>query len=162
MLLPKSLLTLITESFLKPTSSAYFAATVPCSASDVIVRNHQPPVFPCSARLVKLGEEDAGEICTTPLGALTEVRIGIDTDEMMPPMITGTFLISTSCLATSAATLPWLWASRVSASSVQPLTPPAAFMSRSASSTDFDAFWPYSPAGPVSSITTPMVVVQAD
>src|SRR4029077_11796181 len=102
MLVPKSLLTWMTDSFLNPTSSAYFAATVPCKASEVMVRNHQPPVFPCSARFVKLGEEEAGEICTTPLGAVTEVRIGIDTDEMMPPMMTGTFLISTSCLAASA------------------------------------------------------------
>src|SRR5215469_14991141 len=101
MLLPKSLFTLITDSFLKPVSSAYFAATVPWSASEVMVRKNQPPVFPCSARFVKLGEEEAGEICTTPLGAVTEVRIG------------------------------------------------------------FETFWPYSPAGPVSSITTPMVVVHA-
>src|SRR5215470_13710581 len=49
----------------------------------------------------------------------------------------------------------------MSASSVHPLTPPAALMSRSASSTDFDAFWPYSPAGPVNSMTTPIVVVHA-
>src|SRR5260221_7399264 len=128
MLTPKSLLTCTMASFLNPRSSAYWGAMVPCDESDVMVRNHQPPVLPCSARFVKLGEEEAGEICTTPLGAVTEVRIGIDTDEMMPPMITGTFLISTSCLATSAATLPWLCASRISASSVQPLAPPAAFI----------------------------------
>ena len=30
---------------------------------------------------------------------MTEVRIGIDTDEMMPPMMTGTFLTCTSCVA---------------------------------------------------------------
>src|SRR5215471_10946416 len=108
MLTPKSLLTCTIASLRKPRSSAYLAAMVPCSASEVMVRNHQPPVLPCSARLVKLGEEDAGEICTTPEGAVTEARIGIDTDEMMPPMITGTFLISTNCFATSAATLPWL------------------------------------------------------
>src|SRR5258706_10611754 len=161
MLTPKSLLTCTMASFLKPRSSAYLAAMVPCSASEVMVRNHQPPVLPCSARMVKLGEEEAGEICTTPDGAVTEVRIGIDTDEMMPPMISGTFLISTSCLATSAATAPWLWASRMSAASVQPAAPPASLMSFSASSTALDAFWPYSPAGPVSSITTPMVVVQS-
>jgi len=41
-------------------------------------------------------EEEAGETCTTPAGAVTEVRIGIDTEEMMPPMITGTPLMLTS------------------------------------------------------------------
>jgi len=80
---------------------------------------------------------------------------------MMPPMITGTFLISTSCLATSAATLPWLWASRMSRASAQPAAPPASLMSLTASSTALEAFWPYSPAGPVSSMTTPIVVVQS-
>ena len=45
---------------------------------------------------VSVGEVDAGEICTTPAGAVTEVTIGIDTDEMMPPMMAGTFFKSTN------------------------------------------------------------------
>ena len=72
----------------------------------VIVRKNQPPLLPSRPRLVNVGEEEAGEICTMLLGAVTEVRIGIDTDEMMPPMMAGTRLISTSCLATSTATEP--------------------------------------------------------
>src|SRR5258706_2835333 len=103
MLTPKSLLTCTMASFLKPRSSAYLAAMVPCSASEVMVRNHQPPVLPAAARLVKLGEEEAGAICTTPAGPVTGVRIGIDTHEVMPPMINGTFLISTHRFVTSAA-----------------------------------------------------------
>ena len=51
--------------------------------------------------------------------------------------------------------------SRVSATSVQPCAPPAAFMSRNAISTDFAPACPYSPAGPVSSITTPMGIVHS-
>ena len=39
---------------------------------------------------------NAGETWTTSAGAVTEVRIGIDTDEMMPPMRTGTSLMLTS------------------------------------------------------------------
>ena len=46
--------------------------------------------------------------------------MGIDTDEMMPPMMTGTLPICTSCVAASTATLPWLCESRVSATSLQP------------------------------------------
>jgi len=41
--------------------------------------------------LVSVGEDDAGDTCTILPGPVTEVRIGIDTDEMMPPMMTGTF-----------------------------------------------------------------------
>jgi len=94
-----------------------------------------------------------------PLGAVTEVRIGIETGEMIPPMMAGTRLISTSCLAASTATAPWLWASRISATSLQPPGPPASFRSRNASSTDLAPAWPNWPAGPVSSITTPTVTV---
>ena len=82
------------------------AAATPCSASVVIVRKNQPPLLPSRPRLVSVGDVEAGEICTMPLGAVTEVRIGIDTGEMMPPMMAGTRLISTSCLATSTATAP--------------------------------------------------------
>ena len=78
---------------------AYFAAAVPCSASDVMVRKNTPFVLPSRPSCVSVGEDEAGETCTTPAGAVTEVRIGIDTDEMMPPMITGTFLMLTSCVA---------------------------------------------------------------
>ena len=125
----------------------------------MIVRKNQPPVLPSRARLVRVGDDDAGEIWTTPDGAVTDVRMGIETDEMMPPMIAGTRLISTSCLATSTATVPWLWASRISAARRQPAGPPASFRSRKASSTAFDPAWPNCPAGPVRDITTPIVVV---
>jgi hypothetical protein len=69
-------------------------------------RKNQPPLLPSRPRAVRVGDVDAGEICTMPLGAVTEVRIGMDTGEMIPPMIAGTRLISTSCLATSTATEP--------------------------------------------------------
>ena len=69
---------------------------------------------------VSVGDEEAGEICTTPAGAVTEVRIGSDTEEMMPPMIAGTFLRSTSWVAWSTATEPWLCESRRSVTSWQP------------------------------------------
>nr|WP_281177555.1 hypothetical protein [Rubellimicrobium mesophilum] len=66
---------------------------------------------------------------------MTEVRIGIDTEEMIPPMMTGTCPMSTSCRAWSTATLPWLWLSRVSGTSWQPSTPPASLRSWKAIST---------------------------
>ena len=78
---------------------------------------------------------------------------------MMPPMMAGTRLISTSCLAASTATVPWLWASRISAARRQPAGPPASFRSRKASSTAFAPACPNCPAGPVSYITTPIVIV---
>ena len=76
-------------------------------------------------------------------------------------MTTGTFPTWTSCVAASTATLPWLCESRVSVTSLQPFTPPASLMSRNAISTDFAPAWPYSPAGPVSSMTTPTVISQS-
>ena len=76
-------------------------------------------------------------------------------------MITGTFLMLTSCVAWSTATLPWLWLSRVSVTSLQPPTPPASLKSRNAISTDLAPAWPYSPAGPVSSMTRPTVMSQS-
>src|SRR5689334_5856701 len=162
MLTPKSLLTWITASFLKPWSSAYFAAATPCSASDVMVRKNTPLVLPSRPSAVSVGEDEAGDTCTTFAGPVTEVRMGIDTDEMMPPISAGTFLTWTSWAATSTATLPWLWLSRVSVRSLQPLmTPPASLMSRNAISTDLAPAWPYSPAGPVSSITSPTVMSQS-
>ncbi len=88
------------------------------------------------------------------------MRIGIVTDEMMPPMMTGTWRTWTSCVAASTARVPVLWESRVSATRSQPWAPPAALRSRNAISTDFAPACPYSPAGPVSSITTPIGMVQ--
>src|SRR5579883_1398887 len=99
MFTPKSLLTWMIASFFRPWSIAYFAAAVPCKASDVMVRKKTPLVLPERASSVGVGEDEAGETCTTPAGAVTEVRIGIDTEEMIPPMITGTFLMLTSCVA---------------------------------------------------------------
>ena len=159
MLTPKSLLTWITDRRRSPRSSAYFAAATPWSASVVIVRKNQPPLFPSRPRFVRVGDDEAGEIWTTPEGAVTDVRTGMETDEMMPPMMAGTRLISTSCLAASTATVPWLWASRISAASRHPATPPASFRSRKASSTAFEPACPNWPAGPVRDITTPIVVV---
>ena len=160
MLTPKSLLTWMMASFFMPWSIAYFAAAVPCSASEVMVRKKMPLALPSCAMRVSVGEEEAGEICTTPAGAVTEVSIGSDTDEMMPPMIAGTRFRSTSWRAWSTATEPWLCESRRSMASWQPATPPASFSSLKASSTDFAAAWPKRPAGPVSSTTTPTVWVQ--
>ena len=80
------------DSFLKPLSMAYLAAATPCSASEVMVRKKMPLVLPSRPSAVSVGDEEAGETWTIFAGAVTEVRIGIDTDEMMPPMITGTFL----------------------------------------------------------------------
>src|SRR4030095_4708972 len=148
MLTPKSLLTWMTVSRLRPESSAYLAAGTPCSASVLMVRKNQPPLLPSRPRLVRVGEDDAGEICTTPLGAVTEVRIGIETGEVVPPMMAGTRLISTSCLAASTATAPWLWASRISAVSWQPPGPAASLRSRKAISTDLAPAWPNWAAGP--------------
>ena len=51
------------DSFLKPWSSAYLAAAVPCSASEVIVRKKMPLVFPSRPSAVSVGEEEAGDIC---------------------------------------------------------------------------------------------------
>ena len=79
-----------------PWSSAYLAAAVPCKASLVMVRKNQPPVLPSVASLVKVGDDEAGEICTTPAGPVTEVTMGIDTELMMPPMMAGVFFKSTS------------------------------------------------------------------
>ena len=106
------------------------------------MRKKTPLVLPSRASAVSVGEEEAGETWTTPAGAVTEVRIGIDTDEMMPPMITGTFLMLTSWVAWSTATLPWLWLSRMSATMLQPPTPPASLKSRSAISTALAPAWP--------------------
>src|SRR5215472_3068772 len=153
MLTPKSLFTWMTDTRLNPVSSAYLAAATPWRASVVIVRKNHPPLLPSRPRLVRVGEDEAGEIWTTPAGAVTEVRIGIDTEEMIPPITAGT------CLTTSTATVPWLWESRVSATSLQPAMGPASFRSRKASSTALAPAWPNWPAGPVSSMTTPMVWV---
>ncbi len=142
MFTPKSLLTWMIDSFFRPWSSAYFAAAVPCSASEVMVRKKTPLVLPSRPSWVSVGDDEAGEICTTLAGAVTEVRIGIDTDEMMPPTMAGTFFTWTSWVATSTATLPWLCASRVSVTSLQPPTPPASLMSRNAISTDLAPAWP--------------------
>src|SRR5688572_7800565 len=160
MLTPKSLLTWMIASAFMLLSIAYFAAAVPCNASLVIVRKNQPPLLPSLPSLVRVGEVDAGEICTTPAGPVTDVTTGIDTELMMPPMIAGTFFRSTSWRAWSTATVPWLCESRRSNASRQPATPPvpaALFNSLNASSTDFDAAWPKRPAAPVSSTTTPIV-----
>ena len=120
-----------------------------------------PLVLPSRPSAVSVGDDEAGETCTTLAGAVTEVRIGSETEEMMPPMMTGTFFTWTSWVATSTATLPWLCELRVSATSLQPCGPPASLRSRNAISTDLAPAWPYSPAGPVSSITTPTVIVQS-
>ena len=61
-----------------------------------MVRKNQPLVWPSAAMRVSVGEEEAGEICTTPAGAVTEVTMGIETDEMMPPMMAGVLRRSTS------------------------------------------------------------------
>src|SRR6185312_12996899 len=87
MLTPKSLLTSMMAIFLRPWSMAYFAAAVPCSASEVMVRKKMPLVLPSRASAVSVGDDEAGDTCTTPAGAVTEVRIGIVVEEMMPPMI---------------------------------------------------------------------------
>ncbi len=94
---------------------------------------------------VSVGEDDAGEICTTPAGAVTEVTMGMDTELMMPPMMAGVFFRSTNWRAWSTATEPWLWASRRSKASLQPAMPalPAAlFKSLNANSTDLLAACP--------------------
>jgi hypothetical protein len=75
------------------------AAAVPWSASEVMVRKKTPLVLPSRPSAVSVGDEEAGETCTTPAGAVTEVRIGIEIEEMMPPMTTGTFLMLTSWVA---------------------------------------------------------------
>jgi hypothetical protein len=127
-----------------------------------MVRKNQPLVWPSLPSLVSVGDVEAGEICTTPAGAVTEVTIGIETEEMMPPTMAGTFFRSTSWRAWSTATEPWLCASRRSKASVQPATPcvPAAlFSSPKASSTDLAAAWPKRPAAPVSETTMPTVCV---
>src|SRR5215207_9318162 len=98
----------MTDSFLKPWSRAYFAAATPCKASEVMVRKNTPFVLPSRASAVSVGDEDAGDTCTTLAGPVTDVRIGIDTEEIIPPIITGTFLTWTSWVAASTATLPWL------------------------------------------------------
>ena len=164
MLTPKSLLTWMMARSRRPWSIAYLAAAVPCSASLVMVRKNQPPVLPSTPSLVSVGDVEAGEICTTPAGAVTLVTMGIDTELMMPPRMAGTFFRSTSWRAWSTATEPWLCASRRSKASLQPAMPwaPAAlFSSPNASSTDFAAAWPKRPAAPVSDTTMPAVCVQA-
>ena len=45
---------------------------------------------------VGVDEDEAGETCTILPGPVAEVRVGIDTEEMMPPMMTGTFFSCTS------------------------------------------------------------------
>ena len=125
-----------------------------------MVRKKMPFVLPWRPSSVRVGDDEAGDTWTTLAGAVTAVRIGIVTDEMMPPMTTGTCLIWTSCVAASTASVPVLCESRVSVTTVQPWAPPAALRSRNAISTDFAPAWPYSPAGPVSSITTPTGIVQ--
>src|SRR5262245_25967322 len=92
MLTPKSLFTWMIDTRLNPVPSAYLAAATPGRASVVMVRKNHPPLLPSRPRLVRVGEEEAGEIWTTPAGAVTEVRIGIDTEEMIPPITAGTCL----------------------------------------------------------------------
>ena len=128
-----------------------------------MVRKNQPRVCPSVAMRVRVGEEEAGEICTTPAGPVTEVTMGIETEEMMPPMMAGVRRRSTSCRAWSTATLPWDCASRrskVRRQPAMPCAPAAAFSSLKASSTDLAAAWPKRPAGPVSETTMPTLWVQ--
>ena len=69
---------------------------------------------------------------------MTEVRIGIDTEEMMPPMITGTFLTWTSWRGGVDRDVALALVNRECRSPrLQPRTPPASLMSRKAISTDF-------------------------
>jgi len=77
MLTPKSLFTWMIASRLSPWSIAYFAAATPCRASDVMVRKKIPRVWPSAASFVSVGEDEAGEIWTTPAGPVTEVTIGM-------------------------------------------------------------------------------------
>jgi len=69
-LAPKSLLTWMIDRRLNPISRAYLPAATPWRASVVIVRKNQPPDFPSRPRLVRVGEDEAGEIWTTPAGAV--------------------------------------------------------------------------------------------
>ena len=162
MLTPKSLLTWMMASFLRPWSSAYFAAATPCSASEVMVRKNTPLVLPSRPSAVSVGEDEAGETCTTLAGAVTEVRIGyrhrgndaadddrhlLDLDEL------GRDVDRDGALALRVA--------RVGDELAAVDTPPASLMSRKAISTDLTPAWPYSPAGPVSSMTTPTVISQS-
>ena len=121
MLTPKSLLTWMMAIFFRPWSSAYFAAAVPCSASEVMVRKNMPLVLPSRPRLVSVGEDEAGETCTTCAGAGHRGQDrdrdrGDDAADDRP----GPSSSWTSWFAASTASVPWLCASRVSATSLQP------------------------------------------
>jgi hypothetical protein len=133
----------------------------PCSASDGQVRNQKPPVLPCLARSLKVGEVDAGEICTTWLGAVTEVRMAALTPLDSAPMRAGTCCTSTSFLAASTPTEGLVWSSSSDSFSSQVLPPRAAFRSLMASSLPLAICWPSTPSEPVSDITAPTVVLQA-
>ena len=89
-----------------------------------MVRKKMPLVFPSRPSWVRVGDEEAGDTWTTLAGPVTAVRIGIVTDEMMPPMMTGTCRTWTSCVAASTARVPVLCESRVSATRAQPWAPP--------------------------------------
>ena len=161
MLTPKSLLTWMMESFFRPWSSAYFAAAVPCSASEVMVRKKTPLVLPsrpsCGQRRRGGGgrhlhhagrrrhrgqdrdrhrRDDAADD-DRHLLHLDELRRRIDRDVALA-----------------------LRVARVG-DELAAATPPASLMSRNAISTDLAPACPYSPAGPVSSMTRPTLISQS-
>ena len=94
-------------------------------------------VLPARPSSVSVGEEEAGDTCTTFAGAVTEVRIGIETDEMMPPMIAGVFWSLHELIGDVDRDAARALRIAGVGESWQPRTPPAALMSRNAISTDF-------------------------
>src|SRR5206468_892938 len=80
MLTPKSLLTWMIDSFLKPLSMAYLAAATPCSASEVMVRKKMPLVLPSRPSAVSVGEDEAGETWTILAGRAGQFHDEADGD----------------------------------------------------------------------------------
>lgn len=84
--------------------------------------------MPSAAAWVSRVEEEQHDICITPAGAVTEVRIGMVTPEDTVPSSSCTLSRSTSALAASTPTLGSDWSSRSTGSILQPSMPPASFI----------------------------------
>jgi hypothetical protein len=107
------------------------------------MRKKTPLVLPSRPSCVSVGDEAATETWTTPAGAVTDVSIAMEGPEVIAPMMTGTFLMLTSWVAWSTATLAWLWLSRVSSRTLQPSPkPPAVLRSFTAISMALAPAWP--------------------
>ena len=111
-----------------------------------------------SAKAVIAFDDDAGEMCSTPPGIVTDSAIAIVTPEETAPNTILTPSTFTSPLAASVPTCSLVPLSRCRAEISPPLTPPASFTSSNARSIAFCIPGPRVERSPLTGKTVPTVV----